>query len=68
MIRAPIELVAPGTWKKALGLSSDKAASLHKARLLYPDAPLGFKKDHNRGEAILLATYARSRFDGRVAA
>lgn len=53
----PIHLVAPTTWKKALGLSKDKNASLDKARLLYPDASLDRKKDHNRAEALLIAHY-----------
>jgi hypothetical protein len=56
----PIELVTPGTWKKALGLSKDKTASLHKARLLYPDLELHLAKHEGRAEAILIAHYART--------
>jgi hypothetical protein len=42
-----------------MGLSSDKAASLDKARLLFPAASLDRKKDHNRAESLLLAEYGR---------
>lgn len=56
-----IEFVMAGVWKRALGLSRDKNASLDKARLLYPTAELGLKKHHGRAEALLLAYYARER-------
>jgi len=62
----PFELVSPVRWKRALGLimpqASDnekKAASLQKARQLFPKADLDRVKDHNRGEALLLAHYAQ---------
>jgi crossover junction endodeoxyribonuclease RuvC len=61
VIRARIELVTPGSWKKAYGLSSDKSASLDRARLMFPSADLDRKKDHNRGEALLIAQYAVNR-------
>lgn len=60
-----IELVTPASWKAAAGLGPDKHASLFKARLLYPDAPLTRIRDHNRAEAILLARHGLAR---RVAA
>lgn len=50
-----IELVTPSTWKRALNLSSDKHASLHKARLLFPAADLRLAKHDGRAEALLLA-------------
>lgn len=50
-----IELVTASAWKRAMGLSSDKTASLHKARLLYPSADLRLAKHHSRAEALLLA-------------
>jgi crossover junction endodeoxyribonuclease RuvC len=56
-----VELVTPSTWKKALGLSQDKKASLHKARLLYPDADLTLEKHEGRAESILIAHWARTR-------
>ncbi len=57
----PIEFVTPAVWKRALGLSSDKRASLDKARLLYPAADLGLQKHEGRAEALLLAHWALSR-------
>lgn len=61
-LRLPLELVTPAQWKRALGLSSDKAASLDRARLLFPTAELHRKRDHGRAEALLLAHWAlRSR-------
>jgi hypothetical protein len=56
-----IELITTASWKAAMGLSKDKAQSLDRARLLYPTASLDRKKDHGRGEAILLATFALNR-------
>jgi hypothetical protein len=56
-----IELVTAAVWKRAMGLSSDKAASLHKARLLYPGAELHLAKHDGRAEALLLAHYAVNR-------
>ena len=48
-------LVTPAVWKRGLGLSRDKNASLDKARMLFPDAPLSRKKDDGVAEALLLA-------------
>lgn len=55
----PYREVAPGTWKRAMGLDSDKEKSRSLARSLWPEAPLGRKKDHNRAEALLLAEWGR---------
>ena len=70
-----IELVAPQTWKRALGLlapgTTDKAkkdASLSKARLLFPTANLGRVKDHNRAEACLIAHWGFRSWSGVQAA
>lgn len=57
----PIELVTPVVWKRAMGLSKDKHASLDKARLLYPSADLGLAKHDGRAEALLLAHWAMCR-------
>lgn len=61
----PIELVSPMRWKRALGLlmpkatdTEKKAASLQRARLLFPKAKLDRAMDHNRAEAMLLAHWA----------
>ena len=55
--RLPLHFVTPQKWKRALGLSSNKAASLHKARLLFPNAHLRYAKNEGRAEALLLAHY-----------
>jgi crossover junction endodeoxyribonuclease RuvC len=52
-----IELVQPMLWKRATGLTSDKNASLDKARILFPTAELSLKKHDGRAEAILLARW-----------
>lgn len=54
-----LELVTPQRWKKSMGLSSDKSASLAMARHLWPNAPLSRQKDNGRAEALLLAEYLR---------
>ncbi len=56
-----IGLVTPRTWKAAAGLGDDKHASLHRARMLYPDADIPLVKHHNKAEAILIARYGLSR-------
>lgn len=60
-LRIPVELPMPVTWKKAMGLGKDKDLSRSRAIELYPSmAPLlTRKKDHDRAEAILLATYGK---------
>jgi crossover junction endodeoxyribonuclease RuvC len=55
-----IEFVTPAVWKSSLGLSKDKKASLHKARLLYPAAELHLAKHDGRAEALLIAQYGLS--------
>lgn len=57
----PIRLVQPSKWKRESKLSSDKNASLGKARLLFPALAdhLKRKADHNRAEALLLADWGR---------
>ena len=56
-----IELVTAAVWKRSLGLSADKRASLDKARLLYPSADLGLAKHDGRAEALLLAHWSLTR-------
>jgi crossover junction endodeoxyribonuclease RuvC len=60
-LRIPLEFVTPGVWKKSYGLSKDKHASLHKARLLFPSAELHLAKHDGRAEALLIARYAQGR-------
>lgn len=58
----PYELVTPQSWKRHFGLlGADKDASRAKAIQLYPDAPLGRKKDVGRADAMLLARYVVER-------
>lgn len=66
-LRLPLELVTPATWKRTLGLSSDKRASLDKARLLFPSAELHLRKHEGRAEALLIAWWRQSQ-DRRAAA
>lgn len=69
VVRARIEFVTPQSWKRQLGLVSSKdqsdtdrkRASLDKARLLFPNAPLDRQKDHGRAEALLIAHWYISR-------
>lgn len=60
-LRLPIELITPAEWKRALGLSNDKRASLDKARLLFPSVDLRLAKHDGRAEALLLAHFALTR-------
>lgn len=66
-IAVPLDLVTAAAWKRAMGLDSQKSASLDRARLLFPTAGLDRKKDHNRAEALLLAEYSRRLWAGKVA-
>lgn len=59
-----IELITPSVWKRALNLSKDKHASLHKARLLFPTAELHLAKHDGRAEALLIAHHSITRVTG----
>lgn len=70
----PLELIAPAKWKRGLTLimprASDgekKAASLERARQLFPRADLARVKDHGRAEALLIAHYAQRHLLGITA-
>ena len=65
-LHIPLEFVTPAVWKRSYGLSKDKHASLHKARLLFPSAELHLAKHDGRAEALLIARFAQDR--GRAAA
>jgi hypothetical protein len=56
-----IELVTPATWKRELGLGSDKKAALHKARLLFPQCELHLEKHDGRAEALLIGHWYLTR-------
>ncbi|HEY6022496.1 MAG TPA: hypothetical protein VIY48_22320 [Candidatus Paceibacterota bacterium] len=56
----PYTLVTPVKWKKYFGLAGgDKEGSRQRALQLYPKSAQAFerKKDHQRAEAALIATY-----------
>jgi crossover junction endodeoxyribonuclease RuvC len=56
----PCSLVTPQKWKKAAGLiGKDKDNARTLAQRLYPDAPLGRKKDIGRADAILIARFGK---------
>jgi crossover junction endodeoxyribonuclease RuvC len=60
-LSVPLELEAPATWKKALGLppGAGKGASLELAARLFPHAHVA-RRD-GRAEALLLALYGQRR-------
>lgn len=50
-----LTLIKPRAWKRALGLTSDKSASLDMARTLFPDRTYFDRvKDDGRAEAALI--------------
>lgn len=57
---ARVEYVAPASWKKAMGLSSDKQASIDAAKIMFgtrADELLKHKADEGIAEAALIAAY-----------
>jgi crossover junction endodeoxyribonuclease RuvC len=57
---AEMHLVTPPTWKKHYKLTGKpKDASRTLAQQYYPAASLGRKKDHGKGDALLLARYGQ---------
>lgn len=60
LMRIDVKRVAPQTWKRFYGLSSDKGAALAIARQFWPNyEALKRTKDHNRAEAALIARFAQ---------
>ena len=58
----PYDFVTPQRWRKHYSLiKSEKDASRAKAQQLFPDAPLGLKKDHGPAEALLIARYGATQ-------
>ena len=56
----PTHFVTPQCWKKHYGLiKTTKAASLSRARKIWPTAPLNLVKHHGRADALLLSLYGR---------
>jgi len=58
LLPASVEFVTPSVWKHGIWGCQKKAASLDKARLLFPEASLQRKKDNGRAEALLIAFWA----------
>ena len=59
----PVELVTPQVWKRSLSVPKEKDASRLVASRLYPASTALWqrKKDHNRADAVLIATWAVRR-------
>ena len=55
----PVQHLQPRAWKKAMGVTADKATSLTLARGLWPTALLKRQKDHGCAEALLMAEHVR---------
>ena len=55
----PMTLIAPATWKKAMGLSKDKGSSRLKASQIAPKWAANWSrvKDDGRAESYLIAVY-----------
>ena len=63
----PMEIIEPSAWKKFYKLpGKDKEAARQKALQLFPNAHamLARKRDHNRGEAMLVALYGATTHQG----
>ena len=56
-LQLPHTRVRPAIWKRALGLGKDKEQARLRAMQLFPAADLRRKRDHGRGEALLLGYY-----------
>ena len=50
-------VVSPSKWKGYYQLGRDKDQSRELAQRMWPNAPLGLKRHHNRAEALMLAKY-----------
>lgn len=59
LLKIPVHLVAPSTWKAKMGVGASKDAARVLARTLFPNQSDYFKlaKDHNRADATLIARY-----------
>ncbi len=61
-LEIPYTLVAPQTWKKAMLFdmpARDKAASLARAKQLFPTMSGEIGKHHGKAEALLIAEYGK---------
>lgn len=56
----PVHYVTPASWKKAMGLSRDKQASIDAAKIMFGSAAddlIKYKADEGVAEAALIAAY-----------
>jgi crossover junction endodeoxyribonuclease RuvC len=60
----PVEFVTPQAWKKAAGVGADKASSIARATMRWPDLSDLWrrKKDDGRAEAALIGWHGWERF------
>lgn len=59
-----LTLVRPQVWKRFHGLiGTEKVASLHMAREVWPSAPLKLAKHHGRADALLIASWLLSHYN-----
>lgn len=62
-LQIPFTQVAPQTWKKSMlkDMPKEKSSSVQRCLQLYPQMVDSFKrkKDHNRADAILIASYGK---------
>ena len=63
-LKIPVVQPSPYSWKKAMKLGSSKDLSRARAIELYPSVSdkLKFKKNHDRAEALLMATWGQAPF------
>lgn len=60
----PLVMITPATWKRRAGLlGKEKDATRTKMQQLFPQAPLGRKKDIGRADAIAIALYSNLEKD-----
>ena len=62
-IGMPVTLTTPTSWKRAMGLSSDKEVSRAMALQRWPESTDLFRRkgDHDRAEAALLAEWLQTK-------
>jgi crossover junction endodeoxyribonuclease RuvC len=59
----PTFYVTPTEWKKFFGLTSDKEQARALAIRLFPKADLKLKKNIDRAEALLIASYLKQKIE-----
>jgi crossover junction endodeoxyribonuclease RuvC len=60
----PMHFVRPQVWRQFYHLPQGKHESLDVARMLWPEAPLKRKMDHNLADALLIGEYWRQQVKG----